>query len=254
MRTISLLRCTHRRMLVIAAAIASLIATRSTLAGPYEWTGSQIQGLGDVTPQFHGGAGQLSTIDSISPIPNGIELEVTFRIGQDSDPFAPDYGLSFARVSLQGALAALDLSAYSSSSLKVTTTTDITVQSFLLTNFEENGTTIDDGDANPLETFNQLFWEHVDNVAAPVQTDVDFDFSNATEFDGNWNLSNPQSVQGTDSIDFWGVQLAKFSGMAIGAPVNATVTIVGVIPEPASASFVCLAALGLVGFHRRRCR
>jgi hypothetical protein len=57
------------------------------------------------------------------------------RVGQDSDPFAPIYGLSFARVSLQGALAGLDLSAFTSSSFKMTTTTNILAQSFLLTSF-----------------------------------------------------------------------------------------------------------------------
>ena len=120
------------------------------------------------------------------------------------------------------------------------------------TDFTENGTTIDDGDATPGEAFSFLFWEHNDGVATGGPTAVDFDFSQGTEFDGNWGLASPQQVQGTNAIRAWGLQLAKFSGMTIGTPVNATITIEGVIPEPTSAVLVGMAVLGLIGFARRR--
>lgn len=227
-------RLQHGKLLMVAVACTGMVAAGASYADPYDWRVDQIQDLTDVTDGFHGGAGQLSTIDSITLIPNGIELGVTFRIGQEADPMAPNYGLGFARVSLQGLLGfpGLDLSNFTSSSFDVTSTTDdLTVQSFLFTDFTEDGGAVDDGDGIPGEVFSFLFWEHVDGVGAGGPTDVDFDFSNATEFDGNWNLGNPQAVQGTGAIRAWGTQLARFSGMTIGEPVEATIRIEGVIPE-----------------------
>lgn len=243
-----------RRLAMLALALVGLNGAGSAWAVPYVWNASQIQGLSDVTAGFHGGAGQLSTINSITPIPLGIELDVTYRIGQESDPFGADYGLGFARVSLQGGLGfpGLDLGAFSSSSVKVTTTTDITAQSFLQTDFTENGGAIDDGDATPDESFSFLFWEHNDSVATGGPTDVDFDFSSGTEFSGDWNVANPQPVQGTNAIRAWGIQLAKFSGMSVGQSVNATIRIEGVIPEPASAALFVLGAFGMLSIGRRR--
>jgi hypothetical protein len=239
---------------MIAVAVVSMSVTGTALAVPYEWTISQIQGLVDVTDGFHGGAGQLSTINSITNIPSGIELDVTYRIGQEADPFGPNYGLGFARVSLQGQLGlpGLDMGAATSSSLKITTTTDGTVQSFLQTDFTENGTTIDDGDANPGEAFSFLFWEHSDALVAGGPTDVDFDFTNGTEFSGDWGLSNPQQVQGTNAVRAWGLQLARFSGMTIDQPINATIRIEGVVPEPPSVLLAGLAAMALAYSARRR--
>jgi hypothetical protein len=210
--------------------------------------------LADVTAGFHGGAGQLSTVNSITPIPRGIELNVTYRVGQEADPFGPNYGLGFARVSLQGSLGpGQDLSAFTSSALNITTTTDITAQSFVQTDFTENGTTINDGDATPGEAFSFLFWEHNDDVAAAGgQTTVDFDFASGTEFDGNWGVASPQAVQGTNTVRQWGLQLAKFSGMTVGQPVNATIRITSLVPEPSTVALIASAALGLVGFSRRR--
>jgi hypothetical protein len=252
-------RLPSRRQLALgAAAVLTVAGTSHEASGAaYFWTPGQIQDLADVTAGFHGGAGQLSTIDSITPIPNGIELEVTYRIGQEADPFGANYGLGFARVSLQGLLGfpGLDASASTSSSLDVTTTTDLTVQSFLQTDFTENGTTIDDGDATPDESFSFLFWEHNDAVASGGPTAVDFDFSAGTEFTGDWGLANPQAVQGTDAIQAWGLQLAKFSGMTVGVPLQATIRLEGVeapngsVPEPGATLGLLglgLAALGLV--------
>lgn len=242
----------HRWLMMVAIAIAAMAGASSALADPYQWTPSQVQGLADVTAGFHGGAGQLSTINSITPIADGVELDVTFRVGQETDPFGANYGLGFARVSLSGGLGfpGLDLSGFTSSSLKITTTTDLTVQSFLQTDFMEGGA-VDDGDATPDEAFSFLFWEHNDGVATGGPTDVDFDFASGTEFSGDWGLANPQTVQGTGAIRAWGLQLAKFSGVAIGEPVNATITIQGV-PEPTSAVLVGLGLLGLGGIARRR--
>jgi hypothetical protein len=243
----------HRGWLTIAVAIVSLVGASSALAAPYEWIIGQVQQLVDVTPGFHGGAGQLSTINSITPIPNGISLDVTYRIGQETDPFGPNYGLGFARVSLQDGLGfpGFDLSAFTSSAFQVTTTVPITAQSFIQTDFTENGTTIDDGDATPNESFSFLFWEHNDGLAAGGPTNVDLDFSSGTEFDGNWNVASPQAIKGTNAIRAWGVQFASGVAMAVGQPVNATIRIEGVIPEPTAALLAGIAVLGLAGFVRR---
>jgi hypothetical protein len=250
------LRCS----LVIAAAITSATSASAVLAVPYEWNIGQVQALADVTASFHsGGAPQLSTINSKTNVPNGIELDVTFRVGQDTDPFGADYGRTFARVSLSDGLGAgWDISAFTSSLVRITTTTDITTQSFLQTDFTENGTTINDGDANAGETFSFLFWEHNDGISTGGPTAADFDFASGTEFDGDgtgpnvWNGANPKQVQGTDKVRAWGMQLAKFSGIALGQPVNATIRIEGVVPEPSAALLTILAVLGAAGFVRRR--
>jgi hypothetical protein len=205
-----------------------------------------------VTAAFHGGAGQLSTIDSITPIPRGIELGVTYRVGQEADPFGPNYGLGFARVSLQGGLGTgLNLGGLTSSDLRITTSTDITAQSFVQTDFTESGT-VNDGDATPGEAFSFLFWEHNDGVtAAGGPTIVDFDFASGTEF-GAWDLPNPQAVQGTNTVRAWGLQLAKFSGVVVGQPVSATIRIESLVPEPSTAAMIGFAVLGLLRFARRR--
>ena len=143
-----------------------------------------------MTAAFHGGAGQLSTINSITQIPRGIELNVTYRIGQEADPFGANYGLGFARVSLQGGLSTgLNIGSFTSSDLQITTTTDITAQSFVQTDFTEGGS-VNDGDATPGEAFSFLFWEHNDGVTVGRRPNhVDFDFASGTEFDGNWDLA-----------------------------------------------------------------
>jgi hypothetical protein len=240
---------------LLAAALMGICAVEKASADPYFWTPAQIQDLVDVTAGFHGGAGQLSTIDSITPIANGIELGVTYRIGQDADPFAPNYGLTFARVSLQGGFGvpSIDLSAFTGSALMITTTTDLTAQSFLQTDFSENGTTIDDGDFDPTEFFTFLFWEHNDGVGAGGPAEVEFDFSQGTEFDGNWEVLNPQPVQGTNNIRAWGIQLGKFSGMTIGEPLSATIRIES-IPEPVTSLLVGLTAACALMVRRRRNR
>jgi hypothetical protein len=238
---------------MIAAAVVGVTSASAALAVPYNWGPGQVQGLANVTAAFHGGAGQLSTINSITNIPRGIELNVTYRIGQESDPFGANYGLGFARVSLSGGLGAgQNLSAFTSSAVRVTTTTDVTAQSFVQTDFTESAT-VNDGDANPSESFSFLFWEHNDGVtAAGGPTTVDLDFASGTEFDGNWGTANPQAIRGTGTVRAWGMQLAKFSGMTIGTPVNATIRIESLVPEPTSVGLACFAALGMLGVARRR--
>lgn len=239
--------------------VAAVICALSVLVigqhafGQYHWSPAQIQGLNDVTPGFHGGAGQLSTINSITPTARGIQLDITYEIGQEADPFAENYGLGFARVSLQsGDLGGLDVSGFSSSDLEVTTSINITAQSFLQTDFMENGGSIDDGDGTPDESFSFYFWEHNDGIAAGAPTVADFDFSMGNEF-GDWDLPSPQQVQGLDNIRQWGVQLADNSGsLVVGQPVNATITIESQIPEPAALTLVGVTMLGMLGIRRRR--
>lgn len=239
----------------VGAALALLVAVAGqAMAAPYAWTPAQIQSLGDVTAGFHG-QGQISTINSITAIPNGIELSVTFGRGQQDDPFSPDFAATFARVSLAGGLGfpGLDISAFTGSGVSVTSSTGITVQSFVQTDFTENGTTIDDGDANPGEAFSFLFWEDNDSVAggAPL-TDAVFDFSSGSEFDGNWGVPSPSPVQGTNAIRQWGLQIAKFDGVNLGDRIEATIRIEKLVPEPSALAMAGLGGLGLAGLARRR--
>jgi hypothetical protein len=241
--------------MMVAVAIIGMVTASSALAVNYNWTVGQVQGLADVTAPFHsGGAPQLSTIDSLTLIPNGMELKVTWKIGQEADPFGANYGRGFARVSLQGGLGSgIDLSAFTGTSVQMLTTHNLTHQGFVQTDFTENGTTIDDGDATPGEVFSFNFWENNFGVAAPGGNAI-YDFSNTSQFNGSWNKPNPQAVQGTNAVRQWGMQLADFTGdLTVGQGVSATIDLIGTpVPEPTSAVLAGLAAVGLVGLARRR--
>lgn len=244
-----------RRTTVTFAAWCALIGGLTlshASAQPYEWTVRQVRGLGDVTAAF--GGDQLSTINSITPIPDGIELDVTFRIGQNSDPFAPDFGATFSRVSLAGGLGfpGLDISAFDSSQVTIKSTVDFTLQSFVQTDFTEDGGSVDDGDANPGESFSFLFWEQNSGVTAPGPTPGIMDFSAATEFDGNWDVASPQQVQGLANVRQWGMQFGLFNNPPVlGQPVHATIQILGV-PEPGSVVIAAMAVAGMLGLVRCR--
>jgi PEP-CTERM motif len=241
----------HLTMVAVGVAALLCVVTEDAMA-QYRWTPQQIQGLGDVTTAF--GGDQLSTINSITSIPLGIELNVTFRVGQNSDPFAPDFGATFARVSLAGGLGfpGLDLSAFNSSAVVIESTVDFTLQSFLQTDFTEDGGAVDDGDANPGESFSFLFWENNSGVSAPGPVDGVMDFSMGTEFDGNWGLANPQQVQGLANVRQWGMQLGLFNNPpALGQPMTAIVRIYNV-PEPTTLVMVGLSFIGTCVLGRRR--
>ena len=97
------MKCTQIRWLVmIAVAIVGFAGARSALAvavNPFSPSVADIQALGDNTSGFSSGA-QLSTVDAIHVTPDGIHVDVTWRAGQNSDPFGPDYGETFSRVVL----------------------------------------------------------------------------------------------------------------------------------------------------------
>ena len=109
---------------LVLAAVLSMAAARSANAVPVSPTPSQIRTLADQTAAFSGNA-QLSTVDSIINIVNGIEIHATFRIGAGiSDPFDPNYGQNFARISLQSLpFPHLDWSAFDGMKLTITHST-----------------------------------------------------------------------------------------------------------------------------------
>ena len=89
-------------LVVIAVAIVGWASVSSALAeavNPFSPTLEDIQALGDNTSGFSNG-NQLSTIDAIHIAPDGIHLDVTWRIGQNSDPFGENLGETFSRVVL----------------------------------------------------------------------------------------------------------------------------------------------------------
>lgn len=240
-----------KRTLMIAAIAAFSVAQAD--AQNYEWTPAQIQGLNDVTAAF--GSTQLSTINSITPIPGGIELDVTFRVGQNSSSFDPDFGATFARVSLAGGLGfpGLDISGSTGGVVSIESTVDFTLQNFVQTDFTEDGGAVDDGDANAGESFSFLFWEQNSSVSAPGPVDGVMDFSAATEFDGNWDLASPQPVQGLDAVRQWGMQFGLFNNPPVlGQPVDATIRITSKIPEPTTSALLGLTCVGAFTSRRRR--
>ena len=82
-----------RWLMTIAVAIAGMVGASAALAAvnPFAPSLTDIQSLSDQTAGFHGGQ-QLSTIDAINYAPDGIHLDITWRVGQNSDPFGPDFG------------------------------------------------------------------------------------------------------------------------------------------------------------------
>jgi hypothetical protein len=236
-------------------------ASGAVAASPYLWNVTQVKSLVDATTAFHGTAPpQLSTINSLTQIANGIQLDVTFNAGtQTTDPFGAGYGLTFARVSLAGSLpAALDLSGSSGTQWKITSDKALTAQDYLKTSWTETGAANvagpdNDGDATFPEAFSFAFWEHNNAVSAGVPLNDFNSFSDGTTnvFTSGWDKPNPQAITvGTNNVQEMGVQLAG-SGITPGQPVHAIITITGV-PEPATLTLAGLASLGAIGFARRR--
>jgi hypothetical protein len=91
----------YRQLCLMAiAVIAGLAGVTSALAAavhPFPPSVGDIQALSDNTSGFSSG-NQLSTIDAIHTTPTGILLDVTWRVGQNSDPFGANFGETFARV------------------------------------------------------------------------------------------------------------------------------------------------------------
>ncbi len=88
-----------RWSLAVAIAIVGMCTAGSVLAqNYYPFSVDQIHSLADVTATFN--PHPLSTVDAIHQTTDGDHLDVTFRVGQNSDPFGANFGDTFARISL----------------------------------------------------------------------------------------------------------------------------------------------------------
>jgi hypothetical protein len=87
-------------LVLVAVAASSMWAAGAALAVPYKITVADLHALQNNTSSFSGG-NQLSTIDAITVLPNGLQIDVTWRVGEGTaDPFVTYPGETFSRVVL----------------------------------------------------------------------------------------------------------------------------------------------------------
>lgn len=226
----------------LAIFALAAMAVAQVHAQNYQPTPAQIQALTDQTTGFHGGGTQYSVINSITPIPGGIELDVSFAYGQNTSSFDPFPGIPFARVSLEGYPGGLDLTDNSGIEWNVSASAPgVTVQTFVKT------------------APNWTFYE-----GAPSQSlvgdgsaeDVALSFSSANNFAGIMPAGIVHSdVNGDILANGWGMQLGMFglnSQVGLGEKFDVTIQITSAIPEPSCLVLVGASIVGIAASRRRR--
>lgn len=205
----------------------------SAVSNPVRPTPAQIQAMADQTGAFSGNA-QLSTVNSITNIARGIKVDATFRVGVGtSDPFDPNFGQNFARISLQ-ALPFPHLDWSSNDGLKLTITHS-TGSAFIQPFIQTGGS----------------FLYHEPStggfgLGTTAPTDIVADFNSLRIFSP---FTSPVALADANDVGGWGVQIIT-NGVSVGNPVDVSICI-ECIPEPATLSMIgmCVAAMGFV---RRR--
>jgi hypothetical protein len=242
-----------RGLLAAAAAIACMVAASPAMAvsdDPFSPSLADIQALGDVTPGFN--TNQLSTIDAIHLAPDGIHLDITWRVGQNSDPFGPDFGATFPRVSLarytngeDGGQGRLLFPRYNHpdwyDGIKwcIMTDTNNFVQPFIQT------------------APNWTFYEPTPGgygIPGDMSMQmVTLDFNDARNFSGLLpnNIVHPDG-NGQIRSNAFGLQIVGPGGMVPGQPIPGHVWITRWIPEPTTATLLLVGIAGVLGFGRRR--
>jgi hypothetical protein len=237
----------HRSLLMVAAAAVSMVVVRSAAAvptNPFSPSVADIQALSDQTDGFHNGM-QLSTIDAIHMAPDGIHLDVTWRVGQLNDPFDPNYGLTFARVSLviytnseDGGMGRLLNPPYDGIEWSLMSDHGSFVQPFVQT--------------APNWTYYEPF-----NGGNAIPGDMSLqmlalDFNFARNFITPGTIVHPDS-NGEIRANAFGLQLGGPGGLVAGNPVPGHIWILSSIPEPIhEPSTVMLLVVAVVGLARRR--
>jgi hypothetical protein len=234
------------RTLLSWGALAVLLVSQSAVAQDRMYTDAELQAFTDATAQFHGAPGQLSTVESITNIPNGIEVRATFRIGTGAcdalfgcGPSDVE-GMTFARITLMGTnFPGLNLTSFSSLSANVESSVDAFVQPFVQT--DPNFTFYEQSDGG-------------DGLGAGGSALIGLDFAAARNFAGVLPANEVH-------LDGNGMRLARQfgyqivgNGVAVGQPVSAIIRITGVpaIPEPSAVALVGLALAGAGCYLRRR--
>jgi hypothetical protein len=231
----------HRWLAMVAVAIVALAGTSSSLAvsvNPFSPSTADIQGLADNTAEFSS-SNQLSTIDAIHIAPDGIHLDVTWRVGTGSDPFGTHPGENFARVVLRGfqngeseGLGRLLNPPYDGIKWCVMSDLPIAAQPFVQT---------------------APNWSYYQPASDP-QIPGDMSLAMAT-------LSFDSVQQGTGSIPLddnneirsnaFGIQFFTSFAMTPGEPVQGHIWISNWVPEPSTAALMLLGMVGLIGRKRR---
>lgn len=234
-------------LVAIAVAIAGLVGANSGLAAsinPFSPSVADIQALGNDTSGFSSGA-QLSTIDAIHVAPDGIHLDVTWRVGQNSDPFGPNFGETFARVVLRGYQNGEDsgqgrLLSPPYDGIKWCVMSDVAVggQPFIQT--------------APNWTYYQP--PSLGSVPGDMSnTMVTLAFDDARNFAGiNPNTIVHPDVNGQIRSNAMGLQFYAGITLAPGQPVPGHIWITQWVPEPSSALLLMLGGAGIIMRARQR--
>jgi hypothetical protein len=232
---------------MVAVAIVSLAASRAAFAvavNPFSPSTADIQALSDNTSGFSNG-NQLSTIDDINVASDGIHLDVTWRIGQQDDPFGENFGETFARVVLSGfqngedeGLGRLLSPPYDGIKWCLMSDQPISGQPYLQT------------------APNWLYYQPPSTIPVPgdmTSTMVTLAFDDAQEFDENvpdTGVVNPD-VNGEIRSNAFGLQLYTNFDLTVGEPVQGHIWIANWVPEPSTGVLMLLGMVGLLGRKRR---
>jgi PEP-CTERM motif len=235
------MRCRqHCRWFMIAVAIATIFDAGAALSQPYSPTVADVQALGNSTA-----ATNFSTIDSIQMAANGIHMDVTWRTGQNTDPFGPFFGQNFPRIGLtfftngESGGTGRNLSASNGIQWSIMSDQPVFSQPFIQT------------------APNWTFYEPANggnNIPGDMSAQTSLlGFNSARNFSGLMpaNIVHPDA-NGQVRSNAFGLQIVGPSGLALGEARPGHIWISGVIPEPGTALLVALGAAALVGFGRRR--
>lgn len=229
-----------RWLLMFAVAIVSIVSAPTLNAQPFSPSVADIQGLGDSTA-----AENFSSIDAINVTPDGIQLDVTWRVGQNTDPFGEFFGQNFPRIGLS-----------------------------LFTNSEEGGLgrnlTTNDGIQWTIRSDRNLFaqpfiqtapdWTFYEpspggyGVAGDLANHtVTLDFNDARNFSGREpaNIVHPDANSEIRANAF-GLQIVGPDGLTPGQSQPGQIWITTVIPEPTTGLLLMMGVMAMLPLARRR--